>query len=244
MYHFFVAPEAIRGNTAEITGEDVNHIKNVLRMKPGEEITVNDGSFDYLCRIEELQKELVSACIIEKKSCESELPAAIYLFQGLPKADKLETIIQKCTELGVSEIIPVAMKRCIAKLEPKKEEAKLKRWQLIAQSAAKQSGRGVIPKISTVLSYEAALHRASQMNHILIPYEKARNMEATREALRMIKPGEEAAIFIGPEGGFEESEIALAEEKGAKAITLGRRILRTETAGMTALAMLAYELEK
>lgn len=243
MYHFFVSPEAVADGTVTITGNDVNHIRSVLRMKPGEGLTVNDGTHDYVCRLSSLQKEFVTAEIIKISGCDSELPARIYLFQGLPKSDKLELIIQKCIELGAHAIVPVMMKRCVVKLDSKKEEARLKRWSAIAESAAKQSKRGLIPEIFPVMSYDKAIDMASKMNHILIPYEKAENMDVTREAMRKVRPGDELALFVGPEGGFEESEIALAESKGAKAITLGKRILRTETAGMAAIAMLTYEIE-
>ena len=221
MYHFFIKPEQAAAHEVAIIGSDVNHIKNVLRMKVGEQICVNDGSHEYLCSIAQLDAEEVTA-----------------------KADKMETIIQKCVELGVHEIVPVQMKRCVVKLDCKKEEAKRKRWQAISESAAKQAGRGLIPDIHPLMTYKEALLYASDKEHILVPFEHAENMQATRDALSAVKPGEQVAIFIGPEGGFEDEEIAQAENCGAQAITLGRRILRTETAGMAVLAMLGYVLEE
>lgn len=244
MYHFFIQPEQVATQEVTILGSDVNHIKNVLRMKPGEKICVNDGSHEYLCSIARLETESVTAFIEQVSDKTSELPAKIVLFQGLPKADKMETIIQKCVELGVYEIVPVQMKRCVVKLDSKKEESKRKRWQAISESAAKQAGRGLIPQVHPLMTYKEALMYAAGMEHILVPFEHAKNMETTRTALTSVKPGEQTAIFIGPEGGFEEEEIAQAEKQGAQAITLGRRILRTETAGMAVLAMLGYVLEE
>lgn len=244
MYHFFVKPEQVTEHEVAIIGSDVNHIKNVLRMRIGEEICVNDGSHEYLCSVAQLEAESVVAKIEQINEKTSELPAKIVLFQGLPKADKMETIIQKCVELGIYEIVPVQMKRCVVKLDSKKEEAKRKRWQAISESAAKQAGRGLIPQMHPLMTYKDALAYASGMEHILVPFEHAKNMQATRDALTAVKKGEQVAIFIGPEGGFEDEEVAQAEKIGAKAITLGRRILRTETAGMAVLAMLGYVLEE
>ena len=157
MYHFFIKPEQAAAHEVAIIGSDVNHIKNVLRMKVGEQICVNDGSHEYLCSIARLDAEEVTAKIEQVSETTSELPSRIVLFQGLPKADKMETIIQKCVELGVHEIVPVQMKRCVVKLDCKKEEAKRKRWQAISESAAKQAGRGLIPDIHPLMTYKEAL---------------------------------------------------------------------------------------
>ena len=243
MYHFFVRPDQIMGDEAVIEGSDVNHIKNVLRMKLGEKVCVNDGEHEYLCSLVKIETEAVTAKIESINEKTSELSAKVILFQGLPKADKMETIIQKCVELGVHEIVPVQMKRCVVKLDSKKEEAKRKRWQTISESAAKQAGRGIIPQIHQMMTYKQALEYASEMEHILLPFEHAENMDVTRRAIGAIKKGEKAAIFIGPEGGFEDEEVSLAETYGAVPITLGRRILRTETAGMAIIAMMGYALE-
>lgn len=243
MYHFFVRPDQIMGDEAVIEGSDVNHIKNVLRMKLGEKVCVNDGEHEYFCSLVKIETEAVTAKIESINEKTSELSAKVILFQGLPKADKMETIIQKCVELGVHEIVPVQMKRCVVKLDSKKEEAKRKRWQTISESAAKQAGRGIIPQIHQMMTYKQALEYASEMEHILLPFEHAENMDVTRRAIGAIKKGEKAAIFIGPEGGFEDEEVSLAETYGAAPITLGRRILRTETAGMAIIAMMGYALE-
>lgn len=156
----------------------------------------------------------------------------------------MEFIIQKCVELGVARIVPVNTKRTIVKLDAKKEQARIKRWSGISESAAKQSGRGRIPEVTGVKSFAEALEEAKKLNMCLIPYELARDMAQTREVLSSIKPGMSVGIFIGPEGGFEEEEVEQAEAAGARPITLGRRILRTETAGMAVLAMLVYLLEE
>lgn len=243
MYHFFVEPTQIAGNAAVISGPDVNHIRNVLRMKAGEEIEINDGTATWLCEITALEEDRVLAAVKGQREG-SELPCRITLFQGLPKADKLETVIQKSVELGVYEIIPVAMKRCVVKLDEKKREAKRKRWQAIAESAAKQAKRGMIPQVGAVLGYEAALAEAGRLDVFLLPYEHAQGMAHTRELLSQLAPGKRIGILIGPEGGFEEEEVEQAIAQGAEVITLGRRILRTETAGPALLAMLNLCLEQ
>ncbi len=243
MYQFFISREQISDGKATITGSDVNHMKNVLRMKPGEEIFVNDGEHTWLCELRELDADQIIASVKEQVKS-SELPVRIYLFQGLPKADKLEQIIQKSVELGVFEIVPVAMKRCVVKLDEKKQDAKCKRWQAIAESAAKQAKRSLIPDVHNVMNYKEALMYAASMDVILLPYEHADGMKRTREVLFQIKPGSSVAVLIGPEGGFDEDEVKYAKQQGAEVITLGRRILRTETAGPAVLAMLGLCLEQ
>lgn len=246
MYQFFVEPSQIQGNTIYITGSDVNHIKNVLRMQPGEEIAVSNGEDgkEYRCEITELGEEEILCTLRFIKESDIELPSKIYLFQGLPKADKMELIVQKCVELGVHEIIPVATKRCVVKLDEKKAKQKISRWQSISEAAAKQSKRKIIPNIHSVMTFQEALLFAKEMDVKVIPYELAEGMATTREIISSLKPGQEIAIFIGPEGGFEETEIAKAKEAGILPITLGKRILRTETAGFTVLAWMIYQLEE
>ena len=245
MYHFFVEPSQIQGKRIVITGGDVNHIKNVLRMKIGEEIAVSNGEDgkEYRCGIEAFSEDEVICGLRFMKEDGVELPPKIALFQGLPKADKMELIVQKAVELGVGEIIPVAAGRSIVKLDEKKAKAKVSRWQGIAEAAAKQSRRGVIPKISEVMSIKEAVAYADSMDVKLIPYELAEDMAKTKEIISGIRPGESVAVFIGPEGGFEEKEIAAAMERGFLPVTLGKRILRTETAGFTVLAWLMYHLQ-
>lgn len=246
MYHFFVEPSQIQGNKIIITGKDVNHIKNVLRMKPGEEIAVSNGldGKEYHCGIAEWYEDRIVCDLFFVKEEGVELASKIYLFQGLPKADKMELIIQKAVELGVYEIIPVASKRAVVKLDAKKAESKLIRWQAIAEAAAKQSKRGIIPKIKEVMSFQEAVAYSSCAQVKIIPYELAQGMERTKEIISGIRPGESVAVFIGPEGGFAEEEIEMAMQAGIEPVTLGRRILRTETAGMAVLSVIMYHLEQ
>lgn len=245
MYRFFVEQSQIGEETITITGEDVNHIKNVLRMKVGETILVSDGEDrEYICKISDFSNDEVQAKIQDINGETRELPTEVTLFQTLPKGDKMETIIQKMVELGACEIAPVSTKRCIVKLDAKKAESKVRRWNAIAESAAKQSKRGIIPKVLMPVSFAQALDRAKDMDMVLIPYEEAENMSVTREVFSEIKPGMQIGIFIGPEGGFAKSEVEEAKKIGARAITLGRRILRTETAGMATMSVLMYLMEE
>ena len=244
MYQFFVPPENIQGSRIVITGEDVNHIKNVLRMKIGEEIAVSNGSDgrEYRCGIEEIGEEIVCSLRFIKEDG-VELPSRITLFQGLPKADKMELIIQKAVELGAYEIVPVSMVRSVVKLGKKKKHSRITRWQAISEAAAKQSKRSLIPQIQDVMTMRQAIEYAKKMDILFIPYELAEDMSKTRELFSSIKPGNHIGFFIGPEGGFDKSEIQYALEAGVKPVTLGKRILRTETAGMAVLSILMYQLE-
>lgn len=246
MYQFFVEPSQIQGSRIIITGSDVNHIKNVLRMRIGEEIAVSNGVDDkeYRCGIEQFTDDEVICTLRFIREEGVELPSKIYLFQSLPKADKMELIIQKAVELGVYEIIPVSAARSIVRLDDKKAKNKISRWQGISEAAAKQSKRSVIPEIKSVMSMKEAVDYASQFNIRLIPYELAQDMSKTKELVGNIRPGESVCIFIGPEGGFEEKEITYAIEKGVVPITLGKRILRTETAALTVLSWLMYHFEE
>lgn len=243
MYQFFVESSQIQGDKIIITGSDVNHIKNVLRMKAGEEIAVSNGADgkEYRCSIKEITPEEILCTLLSVKEEDVELSSEIYLFQGLPKSDKMEFIIQKAVELGVYKVIPVAAKRSVVRLDEKKAKARQLRWQGIAEAAAKQSKRRIIPEVKQVMSMKEALSYAAAHTDIrLIPYELAEDMAKTKEIINGIKPGESVAVFIGPEGGFEESEIVAAMEENIMPITLGKRILRTETAGLTVLSWLMY----
>jgi len=215
-------------------------------MKQGEEIIICNGQGkDCYCIIDTVSDAEITAKIQSSSATDTELKTRITLFQGLPKKDKMELIIQKAVELGVYEIVPVMTKRVIVKLEDKKkEEKKLERWQLIAESAAKQSGRGVIPLIKPVQSYKEAIKNAKEMGIGLIPYENAKGIQYTKEIIQSLRQYTSIGIFIGPEGGFEETEVEFAKENGIKPITLGRRILRTETAGLAVLSMMMLELEE
>ncbi len=247
MYQFFVETNQIDINNKSvlITGTDVNHIKNVLRMKIGEEIAVSNGQDgkEYRCGIAALEEDCVRCELRFIKEDGVELPSKIYLFQGLPKADKMELVIQKAVELGVYQVIPVAAKRCVVKLDNKKAKSKIARWQGIAEAAAKQSKRGIIPQVADVMTFSQAVQMASSMGVKLIPYELAEGMNKTKEIIGNLKAGQDIAIFIGPEGGFDEKEVELALNNGIEPITLGKRILRTETAGFTVLSWIMYQLE-
>jgi 16S rRNA (uracil1498-N3)-methyltransferase len=245
MYQFFIENEQVRKDHVVITGSDVNHIGNVLRMKPGDEIRVSTGAgASYFCRIAEITPDEVKAAIDRIDEQGTELPSRIWLFQGLPKNDKMELIVQKAVELGAGEIIPVAMKNCVVRLDDKKAEAKTSRWQAIAQSAAKQSKRTLIPQVHAPVTWKEAVAMAAELDLTLVPYENERGMEATRTLIGGIMPGQSIGIMIGPEGGFSPEEIACVDERdNMHRISLGRRILRTETAGLATLSMLVYELD-
>ena len=245
MYHFFVEPEQIQGTQIFITGKDVNHIKNVLRMRIGEEISVGNGidGKEYRCAVDAFEEDSVKCKLLFIKEDGVELPVKVTLFQGLPKVDKMELIIQKAVELGVYEIVPVATKRCVVKLDAKKEASKIARWQAIAEAAAKQSKRAVVPQIRPVMTMNEAIQAASGMEQKIIPYELADGMEKTRDVFASLIPGAQVGVFIGPEGGFEEKEVEAAEAAGVVPISLGKRILRTETAGFTVLAWIMYAME-
>ena len=245
MQRFFVTPDQVGEDKIRIQGSDVNHMKNVLRMRPGEEVMVSDGNNrQYRCRVEDYPEGEAVLAILEAGLVDTELPSRIYLFQGLPKQEKMELIVQKAVELGVCQVIPVQTRRCVVKLDAKKAAKKVQRWQQIAESAAKQAGRGYIPAVSEVMTFQEALAFSEALDIRLIPYELADGMDGTRKILDGIRPGQSVGIFIGPESGFEKEEVGRAVEAGAMPITLGKRILRTETAGIAVLSILMYRLEK
>lgn len=247
MYRFFVEQSQIdmEQKKIHIMGNDVNHIKNVLRMRQGEEIVISAGdNQEYTCFIEEMTPEEILASVMYVQEVGLELSSRIYLFQGLPKSDKMELIIQKAVELGAYEIIPVDTRRTVVKLDAKKQASKIKRWQGISESAAKQSKRMIVPRIHPVMKFQEALEYAKELDIRLIPYELAEDMAHTRDILGQIQPGHSIGIFIGPEGGFDQEEIDAAMKCRVQPITLGKRILRTETAGMTVLSILMFLLER
>ena len=246
MHHFFADPSQVAEDTVTITGPDVNHMKNVLRMKPGEALLVSDGTGnDYQCEIERLEADRAVVRICQAFCSQMELPSRIWLFQGLPKADKLEFIIQEAVEQGAEAVVPVDTKNAVVRLDEKKAQSKRKRWQSIAESAAKQSKRSRIPSVETVMSLKEAFGFIKEQGFdlCLIPYEQAQGMETMKEALAQVSSGQSIAVFIGPEGGFDESEIKLALEHGVRPVSLGKRILRTETAGLAILSALMMKLE-
>ncbi len=237
LYNFFVNSENKKNSRYFISGTDFNHIKNVLRMSVGEQFLVSCDDMSDLCELESIESDTVIAKVIEENYQSTNLPIKIHLFQGLPKSDKLELIIQKAVELGVATVTPVAMKRSIVKIDDKKKKSKLERWQAIATAAAKQSKRTSVPEVCNILSYKEFIAKAKDLDLLLVPYECAEGMAATKNALKEIKSGMNIGIIIGPEGGFEEKEIADALAIGGKVISLGSRILRTETAAITSVAM-------
>lgn len=316
LYRFYVEGCSNASDKIYISGKDYNHIRNVLRLRIGEEIIVSDGtSKDFHCRIAAYHDStdsgsehsddhvsgkktgrdnknfddivgMVETEIIDFNENATELPVRVILFQGMPKADKFEHIIQKTVELGVSEIYPVMMKRCVVKLEggtgsvdkdgfikvSSKEAKKLERYNKISEAAAKQSQRGIIPEVKGYISYKQAIDMAAQMDMMLVPYESAEGMDHSREIISEIKKLADkymaenssvssmndgadnmadnsadmpsVAVFIGPEGGFAPEEIEYAEEKGGKVLSLGNRILRTETAGPAIMAILGFALDR
>ena len=256
MHRFYVDGCSASDKSIRITGEDVNHILNVLRLGVNDEIVVSDGSSrDFECRIAEINTQgegYIVANIVDMHDNNAELPADIYLFQGVPKGDKMETIIQKCVELGVYSVIPVMMERTIVKLDDKKKDKKIARYNLISESASKQSRRGILPKVMDYMTMDEAISFAeSQMDVILFPYEFAEGMDASRKVINELvddiasgnKEKKSIGIYIGPEGGFADSEARALEDIGAKTISLGHRILRTETAGMTVMSILSFLLD-
>lgn len=244
MYHFFIQEKQHINETIRIEGTDVNHIKNVLRMKIKDKISLtNEDGVGYTCSIREFKEDFIVLDIIEVFEVSHELPAKITLFQGLPKGDKFETIIQKSVELGVFEIVPVETKRCVVKLDEKKKQNKLKRWNAISESAAKQSKRTYVPRIKDVITFENAVEMSKDYDLICIPYENAEGMKATKQFLDGLSENMKVAFFIGPEGGFEEMEIQNAVSHNITPVSLGKRVLRTETAGMALLSMIMLTYE-
>lgn len=242
MHQFFVPREQEGRDFITITGQDAHHIKNVLRMKPGEIVRVSsEGGQSYTCSILELGDGFVQLDILGD-ALQTELSGRIYLFQALPKGSRMEYIVQKAVELGVYEIIPVTMKYCVVKLDEKKSREKVKRWQAVAESAAKQSKRSQIPQVHPVLNYSDAVSYAMQCDRQFVPYENERGMKATKEALEQIQAGESISVMIGPEGGFAPKEIEAVRGR-MQVISLGRRILRTDTAAVTAMSLLMMHLE-
>lgn len=244
MYRFYVNEDSILEDNIIIEGRDVNHIRNVLRMKQGDRVIANDcEGTDYYCVIDEVCQDEVKLKIESSKKSLAELRTKLYLFQALPKQDKMELIIQKAVELGAHEIIPVVTKRCVVKLDDlKKQEKKTARWNAIAEAAAKQSARGIIPEVKKPMKLSEALEYASELEYNIFPFEHAEGMEHSRKVMDEAANAGSVGIFIGPEGGFEEEEVEMAKEAGLTVVSLGNRILRTETAGMTVLSILMFKI--
>ena len=246
MLHIFVDPAQIQGDLLRVTGKDVNHIKNVMRLRPGDEISVRTGQDEreYRYGIEELTDREVVCRLRFVKESDVELPVKVYLFQGLPKADKMDMIVQKAVELGAAEIIPVQMHRSVVRLDGAKRAKRTQRWQTIAEAAAKQSRRAVVPLVREPMSMEEAVELARSCSDVrLLPYELQEADGSTRELMESVREGSSVSVFIGPEGGFEPGGVGLAREAGILPISLGKRILRTETAALVVLSWLIYLFE-
>lgn len=245
MYKFFVEPEQIVEDTVFITGEDVNHIVHVLRMKKGEQVLVSTSNDrEYLCEITALEEEAVQLKLLDVYGSNRELPIEVTLYQALPKGDKMETVIQKMVELGAVRIVPVVTKRCVVQLDQKKAAKKVARWNAISEAAAKQSKRNKIPEVMMPMSFAEALLDAKKLEAALIPYENAEGMEQARCMVDEAAKKRSLGIFIGPEGGFTEQEIEKSQQNGVKPISLGHRILRTETAGMMLMSVIMFATDQ
>ncbi|MDI3534434.1 MAG: rRNA (uracil1498-N3)-methyltransferase [Thermosediminibacterales bacterium] len=242
MARFFVNPKDFFDNQVVISGTEANHISRVLRMKPGQKITVSDGcGKDFLAEIIEINKDCVKAEIIVKTTTVNEPLLDVVLFQSLPKFDKMDIVIQKTTELGIKAIYPVITERTVVKLNEKKIHERQKRWSRIAREAAKQSNRSCIPKVGQVMDFKSALNMINEFSLTIIPWEEEKRHNL-KQILRNSAGIKKISFFIGPEGGFTQNEVDLAMKKGAQPVSLGPRILRTETAGIALSAILMYEL--
>lgn len=246
MHRFFVSRDEISSDGIKLYGENAEHIFKVLRLRRGDKIIVCDGEEnEYVCTIEYGDKKAVSCSIIEKRKSSSEPDVKVHIFQGIPKAAKMDIIIQKCTELGMEGLTPVDTERVVVNrnMDPGTGgfSNKLSRWQKIAEEASKQSGRGCIPKIQNPADFNEMMKFIKDYDLCVIPYEKEGSVGLKR-ILRGKNNIKSIAVVIGPEGGFSESEINYAVSKGAVPVTLGPRILRTETAGLACLSIIMYEL--
>lgn len=249
MPKFFVKKEQIKEKMIEIKEEDVRHIKNVLRKEIDDEIEIcnqEDGK-NYKCKISQINHENIICEIIEQIESKAESQIYVDIYQGLPKADKMELIIQKSVELGVHTIIPTNMKRCIVKIEPKEEHKKIERWQKISEVAAKQSGRDIIPKVENITNVKNINNDNKQYDMLIVAYEEEKENTLKQELIKLKNMKKEKlniGIVIGPEGGIDKEEIEMLKKAGAKIVTLGQRILRTETVALNVLSIIMYELEE
>ncbi len=243
MFNFFAKDDSRQGNSFVIDGSDYKHIVNVLRKTVGDSFLVSSEGQSHLCEIKEISANSVIVDIIEENYNDTSLGIDIYLFQSLPKSDKMELIIQKAVELGVYKIIPTETSNCVVKLDDKKKKSKVQRWQSISESAAKQSKRNAVPEVGNVMTFKQMLEFSKELDLLLVPYECAEGMDATKTAFSKIKSGMKVGVIIGSEGGFTEKEIAESVDAGGKVISLGKRILRTETAAITTVGALMLYAE-
>lgn len=243
MQQVFVDADAVGRDYVTITGDDARHLIRVVRIRVGERLRVSAfGGESYLCEVAEVGEDFLQADIVSADKS-TELPAKITLFQALPKGDRMETIVEKAVELGVSEIVPVATRYCVVRLDEKKAKQKVARWQAIAESAAKQSKRSSVPLVRPVATFEQAKTEFFRCDARLFPYENARGMSETAEALAELQPNQKIGLMIGPEGGFSPEEVEAVSGE-VSVLSLGRRILRTDTAAIAALSMIMLELER
>lgn len=242
MHKFFVSPSDIDGNQIIIKGDDVIHITRVLRLRENDEILINGGyGREYICKIKSSDKNSVISTIEESYANSSEPPVSITLFQGFPKAQKMDLIVQKSVEIGVIKIQPVITQRTVVRLEDRDITSKVERWGKIAAEAAKQSNRGIIPEVLFPISFEEALRSLKAMDLAVIPYENEEN-RGIKDVIREKNSIKTVGIIIGPEGGFDDSEVNECVENNIIPVTLGPRILRTETAGFVASSFILYEI--
>ena len=242
MFNFFATEPKINGAYV-LTEENFNHLANVLRIKIGEQVLVSFDGVTDLCSVEQIDKSSVTVKVIKENYNDTSLPISITLMQGLPKSDKMELIIQKAVELGADAIIPVETQNSVVKLIGNKKDNKINRWQAIAKSGAEQSKRNIVPKVSEAITFKQAVASVKDYDLVIMPYECENGMDSTKSALSKIKAGMKIAVLIGPEGGFSEKEAVLAKENGIETVSLGKRILRTETASITTLSMLMLYAE-
>lgn len=249
MPKFFIKENQIQNNQIEITGKDVNHIKNVLRKSIGDELIICNiqSEKDYICKIESLDENCIKCAIKDELETTVESNIKVTIMQGLPKADKMELVIQKAVELGAYEIIPIEMKRSIVKLNGKDATKKIERWQKISEVAAKQCGRNIIPQIKPLINIKNICNLLPKYDIVLVAYENERETtikQVLKEVKDKYKDKEtKIAIVIGPEGGIADEEVKILKDNGAITITLGKRILRTETVALNVLSVIMYELE-
>jgi len=241
MPKFFVPSENIKDDKIIINGSDVAHIKKVLRYREGDNIKLCDSKgFDYNTEISLITSNEIECSIISKIKSETEPDIEVTLFQGIPKASKMEYIIQKNTELGIKRIVPCIMDRCVVKLNDKSAR-KTARWQKVAEEAAKQSGRGEVPVVCEPVTIDEAIKQMKEMDLAFAPYE-CETENKLKNILLSVKKPKTVGFIIGPEGGFDLSEIEMIRNENIPGITLGKRILRTETAGEAVLSMIMYEI--
>ena len=245
MPKFFTARENVNETQIIIDSEDAKHIKKVLRINVGDEITVCDGACtDYTAKITNIEQNRIICDILESHKCESESKINITMYQGLPKASKMDYIIQKNTELGIKKIVPAVLSRCVVTLDGKSaEEKKTERWQKIAYEAAKQSGRGIIPEVSQPHTLDEIIEAVKNDDLVFVPYECESDVKL-KDVIEEAKNVKNISFIIGPEGGFDITEIEKIKSAGIKTITLGKRILRTETAGEAVVSMLMYAFDE